>query len=75
MNEDIQRLADIESIKALKARYFRTMDTKDWKGLSDCFTDDLVADFREGPGMLAHGRENYISQISEILQIGEEQSL
>jgi ketosteroid isomerase-like protein len=59
---------DVESIKCLKARYFRTMDAKDWSGLADCFTDDLVADFREGPGMLAEGRDNYISQISEILK-------
>jgi len=36
-----QDLADIEQIKQLKARYFRTMDTKNWKGYRDVFTDDL----------------------------------
>jgi len=32
---------DIEAIKQLKARYFRTMDTKDWKAMRQVFTDDL----------------------------------
>ncbi len=68
MTDTAEQLLDIEAIKALKARYFRTMDTKDWTGLAACFTDDLVADFREGPGMLAEGRDNYIGQLSEILK-------
>ena len=67
MSDNAQQLADIEKIKTLKARYFRSMDSKDWQGLSNCFTEDLVADFRQGPGMLAEGRANYIAQISEIL--------
>jgi len=35
---------DIEAIKQLKARYFRTMDTKDWDGMRTVFTDDVVMD-------------------------------
>jgi ketosteroid isomerase-like protein len=66
--DNLQRIIDIESIKTLKALYFRSMDTKDWSALASCFTEDLVADFREGPGMLAEGRDNYIDQISEILK-------
>jgi hypothetical protein len=31
---------DIEAIEQLEARYFRTLDTKDWSGLRDGFTDD-----------------------------------
>ncbi|MFT4519656.1 MAG: ketosteroid isomerase-like protein [Halioglobus sp.] len=68
MSDQLQQLIDIESIKALKARYFRGMDTKDWATLASCFTEDLVADFTEAPGMLAEGRDNYVSQISEILK-------
>ena len=68
MNNPEQLLLDIEAIKSLKAKYFRSMDTKDWVALSECFTDDLLADIREGPGMLVEGRENYMSQISEILK-------
>ncbi len=33
---------DIEQIKQLKARYFRLMDTKDWDGWKDLFTEDCV---------------------------------
>ena len=32
---------DIEAIKQLKARYFRTMDTKDWDGFADVFAPNL----------------------------------
>ena len=35
---------DIEAIKQLKARYFRTLDTKDWEGYRQVFTDDVVID-------------------------------
>ena len=31
---------DVEAIRRLKARYFRTMDTKDWDGMRQVFTDD-----------------------------------
>ena len=44
---DIERLLAIEEIKSLKARYFRTMDTKDWEGLGTVFAPDAVFDFRE----------------------------
>lgn len=44
---DVERLLAIEEIKSLKARYFRTMDTKDWDGLGTVFAPDSVFDFRE----------------------------
>ena len=68
MSTQLQSMLDTESIKSLKAKYFRSMDTKDWASLSSCFTEDLVADFREAPGMLAEGRDNYMSQLVEILK-------
>ena len=37
-------LADIEAIRQLKARYFRTLDQKDWEGYREVFTDDVVVD-------------------------------
>ena len=40
----------IEEIKQLKARYFRTMDTKDWDGMRDVFADDVVIDTTESGG-------------------------
>ncbi len=37
-------LLAIEEIKALKARYFRCMDTKDWDGFAALFTIDASLD-------------------------------
>ena len=39
---DPARLADLEEIKQLKARYFRLLDTKQWKEFGDVFTDDCA---------------------------------
>ena len=39
---------DIEAIKQLKARYFRTMDSKDWAGMRQVFADDLTIDTTGG---------------------------
>jgi uncharacterized protein (TIGR02246 family) len=41
---------DVEAIKQLKARYFRTLDTKDWAGMRQVFTDDVVMDTTASPG-------------------------
>jgi hypothetical protein len=40
----VERLAAIEDIKQLKARYFRCMDTKDWAGFAQVFAPDAVMD-------------------------------
>ena len=68
MPDPVEKLLALEAIKALKGRYFRAMDTKDWPLLASCFTEDLHADFRAGPGMLVEGRDVYMAQISEILK-------
>ncbi|HEX4864422.1 MAG TPA: NAD(P)-binding domain-containing protein [Acidimicrobiales bacterium] len=36
----IYRLADVEAIEQLKARYFRFIDTKDWSAFRELFTED-----------------------------------
>lgn len=70
---DIEKLAAILEIQALKARYFRTMDNKDWAGLEAVFAPDLVADFRDAAGgeddsMLTHSAATYIAQVAPILE-------
>ena len=40
----LEQLVAIEEIKALKARYFRCMDTKDWDGFGAVFTADASMD-------------------------------
>ncbi len=46
MLSPVETLLAIEEIKALKARYFRLMDTHDWAGFRDLFVDDALFDVR-----------------------------
>jgi len=52
---------DIETIKQLKARYFRTMDTKDWAGMRQVFTDDVVVDTSEAGGNVVQGGDEFMT--------------
>jgi NADPH:quinone reductase-like Zn-dependent oxidoreductase len=49
--DDLNRLMSIECIKALRARFARSMDTKDWKGLGDCLTEDCYFDCTQEAGV------------------------
>jgi uncharacterized protein (TIGR02246 family) len=51
---------DIEAIKQLKARYFRTMDTKDWDGMRQVFADDVVVDTTASGGAVVTGRDAFM---------------
>jgi uncharacterized protein (TIGR02246 family) len=53
--EAVDRLVAIEEIKALKARYFRCMDTKDWHGYAEVFAPDAVLDVSGEMGAGADG--------------------
>ncbi len=69
----IERLTAIEDIKALKARYFRCMDEKDWPGLQAVFAPDVVCDFRDSTGsrdesLLTRGAALYIRNLAPVLQ-------
>lgn len=50
MLSELERLTAIEEIKQLKARYFRSMDTKDWDGLTAVFAPDAELDVRGEAG-------------------------
>jgi hypothetical protein len=68
-----EKTAAILEIHALKARYFRTMDMKDWAGLEEVFAPDLIADFRGATSewneaMLIHGAAPYVAQLAPMLQ-------
>ena len=58
---------DIEAIRQLKARYFRTMDTKDWDAMRQVFTDDVVIDTSEAGGNVAHGADEFMAFLQEAL--------
>src|SRR5690606_35830474 len=58
---------DIEAIKQLKARYFRTMDTKDWDGMRQVFTDDVVMDTSAAGGGVVTGADEFLAFLLEAL--------
>jgi hypothetical protein len=59
---------DIEAIKQLKARYFRTMDTKDWPGMRRVFADDVVMDTTESGGGVIAGADEFLAFLEPTLR-------
>jgi uncharacterized protein (TIGR02246 family) len=59
---------DVETIKQLKARYFRTMDTKDWSGMRQVFTDDVVIDTTASGGAVVAGADEFLAYLQPLLQ-------
>lgn len=60
-------MGDIEAIKQLKARYFRTLDTKDWEGYRQVFTDDVVIDTTESGGERITGADAFLAYLGQAL--------
>ena len=58
---------DVEAIKRLKARYFRTMDTKDWSGMRDVFAEDVVVDTTQSGGGVITSADAFIAFLRETL--------
>ena len=62
--DPLYTLLAAEDIKALKARYCRFLDTKDWAGLAGLFLDHAVLDVAQDTGNPPlGGREAIIAQI------------
>lgn len=60
----LDTLLAAEDIKALKARYCRFLDTKDWSSLASLFLEDAVLDVAQDTGNAPHhGREAIVGQI------------
>ena len=64
MNE----LDEIEKLKQLKARYFRTMDTKDWMAMRAVFADDVVMDTTASGGSLTVGADAFMAYLEPTLR-------
>ena len=58
---------DMEAIKQLKARYFRTMDTKDWETMRQVFTDDVLMDTTDSGGDIVAGADRFLAFLREAL--------
>ena len=59
---------DVEAIKQLKARYFRTMDTKDWAGMRRVFHDDVVMDTSSSGGGVIEGADPFLAFLEPTLE-------
>jgi uncharacterized protein (TIGR02246 family) len=64
---DAAPLAEIEAIKQLKARYFRTMDTKDWDAMRQVFTDDVVMDTSSSGGGVVTGADEFMAFLQSAI--------
>ena len=58
---------DVEAIRQLKARYFRTMDTKDWPAMRRVFTDNAVIDTTASGGSVIAGADEFMAFLRETL--------
>jgi uncharacterized protein (TIGR02246 family) len=67
-NANIDVLDEVEQVKRLKARYFRTMDTKDWKGMRAVFTNDVVMDTSQSGGNVITGADAFLEYLEPVLQ-------
>jgi ketosteroid isomerase-like protein len=60
---DASRLADLEEIKQLKARYFRLMDTKQWDAWGDVFCEDCTMDSGPPGAPTVRGRREIVPYV------------
>ena len=64
--DPIQRLVEIEAIKQLKARYMRSVDTKDWDTLATTFAPDACSEYSDGKYRF-DGRDAIVGFLCESL--------
>ena len=57
---------DVEEIKKLKARYFRSLDAKDWELYASVFAEDCLVDLRTAGGELYEGRAAFVAYASSL---------
>lgn len=58
---------EIAAIEALKARYCRLLDTKDWQAWRAVFTDDFVSDTRPSGGPLIESGDEFVAFVHKAL--------
>jgi hypothetical protein len=58
---------EIESLKQLKARYCRLLDTKDWTAWRAIFTDDFLSDTSEAGGKVIEGADEFVAFLRKTL--------
>ena len=59
----ISVLEDIEAIRKLKTKYWRSLDLKQWDELADCYTEDFVFTMNAPGGMKTEGRKEFVEML------------
>ena len=68
---DLEKLIAAESIKQTKARYFHSLDNKDWRAFATVFTRDAQMDMREetrDEKNLIDGNENIARYVGQAVE-------
>ena len=65
----INKLLEIEMIRQLKARYFRSLDTNDWDMFGNCLAEDCTASYGDGKYTFS-GREEIVGFMSANMSAG-----
>ena len=60
-------LDDVEAIQQLKARYFRSIDTKDWDALQQVVSDDVVVDTTASGGNVITGAAPFVAFLRDAI--------
>lgn len=68
LEERITRLEDIEAIRQLQARYQRCLDTRDFDGVADCFTDDVSSAYGNG-SMSYEGKDAVMGFLTDVMTL------
>jgi hypothetical protein len=58
---------DLRAIERLRARYCRTLDTKDWAAFRTVFTDDFVSDTHESGGLVIEGGDEFVTFVRRAI--------
>jgi SnoaL-like domain len=68
MITNIERLMAVESVRVVKARYFRALDTKDWDLLRSIFCPDVACDYRNAATDPSTGINHVAGPTEDILR-------
>jgi hypothetical protein len=72
LDDEVRRLVATESLKVLKARYFRFVDLEDWDAFRELFTEDATFDVE---GNVIDGRADFLDRVVEHHTLAEVRSV
>lgn len=68
LEERITRLEDIEAIRSLQAKYQRCLDTRDFDGIADCFSETVHSSYGNGT-MSYQGKEDVLHFLCKVMKL------